>query len=153
MKFLTRYWGILLVAALIVTHAVVIGYVRSQVASLSADSSGTVQLGHFRFQPLDQPDWVYQFDLHAVLEPSAEFSGRRQLVQKQFEIHEQVEQTLRQLDPAFLADPGQTQVRERLIAVVLQHLDRPIVQRLLITDWLQLPVQSGVVSGTSLASR
>ncbi len=60
----------------------------------------------------------------------------------QMEIREASEQLLRQAEPAWLDDPAQTQVRERLMEIVLRHLDEPLVQRVLITDWLELPVQT-----------
>jgi hypothetical protein len=60
----------------------------------------------------------------------------------QMEIREASEQLLRKADPAWLDDPAQTQLRERLMEIVLKHLDEPLVQRVLITDWLELPVQT-----------
>jgi len=58
------------------------------------------------------------------------------------EILEASEQLLRQVDVQWLDDPEQTQIRERLMEIVLKHLDEPLVQRVLITDWLELPVQT-----------
>ena len=58
------------------------------------------------------------------------------------EIHEASEQMLRQVDPQWLADPTQAQIRSRLMTVVQKHLDEALVQRVLITNWLELPVPS-----------
>jgi hypothetical protein len=49
---------------------------------------------------------------------------------------------LRIVDPVWLDDPTQTQIRDSLMDIVLKHLDEPLVQRVLITNWLELPVQT-----------
>ena len=58
----------------------------------------------------------------------------------QMEICEASEQLLRQVEPQWLEDPTQAQIRERLMEIVRSNLDEPLVQRVMITDWLELPV-------------
>ena len=58
------------------------------------------------------------------------------------QIRETAEQTLRQVDTQWLEDPTQNQIRDRLMKIVHKHLEEPLVQRMLITDWLELPVNS-----------
>lgn len=155
-KLLRRYWGAALVLCMVAAHAAIIGYVRSSVARLSTMESTAVEIGSFRFQSVDEPGTVYHFQLHAILDPSKLHRGRERLTQMRMEICEASEQLLRQVDPAWLDDPAQTEIRERLMDIVLKHLDEPLIQRVLITDWLELPVESIDISldkPTALASR
>ena len=143
-----RYWAAGLILVMVVTHAVVIGYVRSRVARLNSVKSSAVEVGAFRIQPISDPSVVYQFELHAVLDPSKRNQGEERLKQMRLEIIEAAEQLLRQVDVAWLDDPGQVQLRERLMDVVLTHLDEPLVQRVLITGWLKIPVTAVNVAPT-----
>ncbi len=157
MKFVRRYWGAGLILLMVAVHAAVIGYVRSRVARLSRLESTAVEIGSFRFQTINDLSTVYHFDLHAVVDPSKRHRGEERLNQMRMEIREASEQLLRQVDPAWLDDPEQIQIRERLMDIVLKHLDEPLVQRVLLTDWLELPVETVGVhldsSSGDLASR
>jgi hypothetical protein len=136
-----RYWGAALILMMVAVHAAAIGYVRSRVARLTSVDSTAVEIGSFRFQPIGDRSTVYHFQLHAVVDPSKRRRGVEQLHQMRMEIREASEQWLRQIDPAWLGDPAQVRIRERLMDIVLTHLDEPLVQRMLITDWLELPVE------------
>ena len=142
MNLIRRYWGAALILLMVSAHAAVIGYVRSRVASLGDTTSTAVEIGSFRFQPIGDLQTIYHFQLHAIMDPAKRNRGEDRMSQMRMEIREESEQLLRQVDPKWLDDPTQTQIRDRLMAVVLKHLDEPIVQRVLITDWLELPVQS-----------
>ncbi|MFK8112546.1 MAG: hypothetical protein AB8B91_10100 [Rubripirellula sp.] len=142
MNFIRRYWGAALILLMVAVHAAVIGYVRSRVARLNESESTAIEIGSFRFQPVADLSKVYHFQLHAIVDPSKRNRGEDRLAQMRMEIREASEQLLRQVDPQWLEDPAQAQIRERLMEVVLQHLDEPLVQRVLITDWLELPVQT-----------
>lgn len=123
-------------------HAVIIGYVRSQVARLKNAQSTAVTVGTFRFQPLRDPDKVYTFKLHAVLDPTRRSRGEERLEQMRLEILESSEQLLRQVENDWLNDPLQAEIRARLLEVALRHLNEPLVQRVLITDWVAAPLNS-----------
>ena len=140
MQLFRRYWVAGLILLMVAVHAAVIGYVRSRVARLQTTESTAVEMGSFRFQPVHDLSKVYHFRLHAIVDPSKRHRGEERLMQMQMEIREASEQLLRQLEPEWLSDPSQTQIRARLMDVVLKHLDEPLVQRMLITDWLELPV-------------
>jgi hypothetical protein len=141
-NLLRRYWGAALIILMVAVHAAVIGYVRSRVARLGKMESTAIEIGSFRFQPVSDLRTVYHFQLHAVVDPSKLHRGEERLAQMRMVILEDSEQMLRQVDPALLDDPEQTQIRERLMDIVLEHLAEPLVQRVLITDWLELPVQT-----------
>ncbi len=142
MALLRRYWAAALILMMVGVHAAVIGYLRSRVARVGEVASTSFELGAFRFQPVDRVSTVYVFDLHAVLDPSRRHHAEERLTQMKMEIHEASEQMLRQVDPQWLTDPAQAQIRRRLMEVVQKHLDEALVQRVLITNWLELPVQS-----------
>ncbi|WP_250928814.1 hypothetical protein [Aporhodopirellula aestuarii] len=139
MALLRRFWAPAVILLMVAIHAAVIGYVRSRVARLSNLESSAIEIGRLRFQNVNDPDMIYQLHLHAVVDPTRHFRGEQRLTQTQMEIVESSEQMLRQVEPAWLADPSQKEIRERLMDVVLQHLDEPLVQRVLITDWLRVP--------------
>ncbi|EMI19796.1 signal peptide protein [Rhodopirellula maiorica SM1] len=140
MSFFRRYWAAALILAIVVVHAAVIGYVRSRVARLQNIESNTFDMGRYRFQNVSDPSRVYHFQLHAVLDPSRRHVGRELLSQQTMEIHEEAEHLLRQVDTTWLRDPEQSELRDRMMEIIGKHLEEPIVQRLLITDWLELPV-------------
>lgn len=142
MTLIRRYWAAVLILMMVAVHAAVIGYLRSRVAMVGEVATTSVELGSFRFQPVDQMSMVYQFDLHAVVDPSRRHQAEERLIRMKMEIHEASEQMLRQVDPQWLADPTQAQIRSRLMTVVQKHLDEALVQRVLITNWLELPVPS-----------
>ena len=123
-------------------HAVIIGYVRSQVARLKNAQSTAVTMGMFRIQPIRDPANIYTFKLHAVLDPTRRSRGEERLEQVRLEIMESAEQLLRQVEPDWLNDPGQVEIRARLLEVVLRHINEPLVQKLLITDWVQAPIST-----------
>lgn len=127
---------------MVASHAVVIGYVRSRISKLSSLESTTIEVGDFCFQTTADFSTLYKFKLYAVVDPTKLHQGRNRLAQMKIQIREESEQMLRQVDPQWLADPTQTQLRERLMSVVLQYLDEPLVQRVLITDWLQIPIST-----------
>lgn len=151
MTFIRRYWAAALILVMVAVHAAVIGYLRSRVADVGDVASTTVELGAFRFQPVENLSKVYQFDLHAVVDPSRRHHAEERLKQMKMEIHESSEQMLRQVDGQWLTDPAQAQIRRRLMEVVQKHLDEALVQRVLITNWLELPVEGLGISGEFVA--
>lgn len=155
MKTVRRYWIAGLVLLMVALHAVIIGYIRSQVAMLESAKSTAVSIGTFRFQPLHDPSQIYSFKLHAVLDPDRRIRGVEWIEQMRLEIMESSEQLLRQVDQEWLADPTQKELRAELLEVIRRHTSEPLVQRVLITEWLELPTQSIAfpVERESLASR
>jgi hypothetical protein len=151
-SFLRRYWAAALILMMVAVHAAVIGYLRSRVAGVGEIVSTSVEMGSFRFQNVDQMDKLYQFDLYAVVDPSRRHHAEQRLRELRMEIHEASEQMLRQVEPEWLSDPGQAQIRRRLVEIVHKHLGEPVVQRVLITHWLELRVdplvgtQNGLVA-------
>lgn len=142
MKLIRRFWAPTVILVMVAIHAAVIGYVRSRVNRLSSLQVNSIEIGRLRFQNVGEPNFTYQLQLHAVVDPSHHFRGEQALTLARMEIIESAEQMLRQVDVNWLADPAQKEIRERLMDTVLQHLDEPLVQRVLITDWLRVPAGS-----------
>lgn len=140
---------------MVVVHAAIIGYVRTQIARLNQVETSTIRVGAFRFQPVAHPETVYHFDLHAVLDPSRRHLAEERIARQRFEILEAAEQFLRQSPIEILEDPAQTVLRERLMEVILEQIPDPVVQRVVITGWLELPVGKIRVPGPpgSVAAR
>ncbi len=140
MNLIRRYWAAGLILVVVIAHASIIGYVRSRVSRLNRAKSTAVEIGTFRFQNVKDLSTLYQFRLFAIATPTRRYQAEESIKQLRVEILESAEQLLRQVDPTWLDDPAQTQLRDRLMEVVGKHLNEPVVQRVLITEWLELPV-------------
>jgi hypothetical protein len=149
-NLLKRYWPAGLILAIVVIHAAIIGYVRTRVAKLAKAHSDTVEVGMFRFQNTADLSRVYQFRLHAVVDPSRRIETQELLIKKRYEVQEASELLLRQANVAWLADPAHLDIRDRLLDIITQQLHEPMVKRVLITDWLELP--AGTVFSSTLVS-
>lgn len=149
-NLIKRYWAAGLIIVVVVAHASIIGYVRSRVARLSRARSSALEIGTFRFQNIKDSDTVYQFRLYAIADPSRRYQAEESIKQLRIEIIESAEQLLRQVEPEWLDDPSQAQLRDRLMSVVGKHLNEPLVQRVVITDWLQFPSTAFSSTVTSL---
>ncbi len=101
-----------------------------------------LEIGTFRFQNIKAMDTVYQFRLYAIPDPGRRVEAEERIKQLRVEILEASEQLLRQADKDWLTDPTQTQIRDRLMEVVGKHMSEPLVQRVLITDWLEIPTST-----------
>lgn len=145
LSYVRRFWAAGLILIMVAIHAAVIGYVRSRVARLNHLKSSAIEIGEFRFQPIAAMDKVVHFRLHAVVDPSKQFEGRERLMQMRMEILEESEQMLRTAEVAWLQDPEQDEVRSRLTDIVIKHMPGNLVQRVLITDWLEIPVESVLI--------
>jgi hypothetical protein len=138
-NLIKRYWAAGLILVVVVAHASIIGYVRSRVARLTRARSSAIEIGTFRFQNIKDISTVYQFRLFVIADPSRRYEAEESIKQLRVEMVESSEQLLRQVDQTWLEDPAQTQLRDRLMDVVGKHLNEPLVQRVIITDWLELP--------------
>jgi hypothetical protein len=140
MAIIRRYWIAGLVLVLVVAHVSILGYVRSQIARLKNVKSTTVEIGEFQFQPLQDAASVYSCQLHAVLTPRLRLQGEELISQYRIELHEIIEHTLRQVEPAWLNDPAQAELKLRLKDLVSERLNDSFVDRIIIVDWLKMPV-------------
>ena len=140
MGIIRRYWIAGLVLVLVVAHAGILGYVRSQIARLKNVKSTTAEIGEFHFQPLQDSGFVYQCNLYAILSPRLRLQGEEALNQYRIELHELIENTLRQVDPTWLTDPEQTELKIRLKDLITERLNEPFIDRVVVVDWLKMPI-------------
>ncbi|WP_231617470.1 hypothetical protein [Novipirellula aureliae] len=134
---------------MVALHAAIIGYVRSRVSGLQTVETNTIDMGRYRFQPVEDKSKVYQFHLHVVVDPVKKQKCQDRITERTMEIHEESELLLRQVDPTWLSDPEQRQIRDRLMDIIRKHLEEPIIQRVLITNWLELPVSAALPNVTN----
>jgi hypothetical protein len=134
-----RYWIAGLVLLLVIIHGGIIGYIRSQASRLQTTASREFSLGEFTLVSADKSHCT-RFQIHAVLPHSRRFAGRSTLQQNYWMIHEAIEQHLRQIEPALLRDPAMIEIKNSLKKVVDERLGEPLVEQLLITNLLELPI-------------
>jgi len=138
MKLLRRYWAPIFIVSMVAVHALIMLGVRNRISKISQVESNAVTIGRLRFQNMHQPEWTYEFQLHAILDPGKRRYGKDTLQRSRLEIIESAEQMLRQVDAAWLNDPDHKEIRTQLMDVVLKYLDEPSIQRVVVTDWLRL---------------
>ena len=126
-------------------HATIIGYVRSQVSRLKDVRTTSVAFGDFRFRTAEDPENIYFFQLHGLLDPNITFRDLELLDQVRLEIRESVQMTLTQAEIGWLNPADQNSLKARLLGVITKHTKKPLVSRLVITDWLVAPTNSIVV--------
>lgn len=134
-----RYWIAGLVLLLVIIHGGIIGYIRSQASRLQTTASREFSLGEFTLISADKTSCT-RFQVHAVLPHSRRFQGRSTLQQNYWMIHEAIEQHLRQVEPALLRDPAMVEIKNSLKKVVDERLGEPLVEQLLVTHLLELPI-------------
>jgi hypothetical protein len=78
--------------------------------------------------------------VHAVLPHSRRFAGRTTLQQNYWLVHESIEQHLRTVEPPLLRDPAMVEIKSSLKKVVDERLGEPLVEQLLITNLMELPI-------------
>lgn len=124
---------------LVIIHGGIIGYIRSQASRLQTTASREYSLGEFTLISADKTNCT-RFQVHAILPHSRRFQGRTTLQQNYWSIHEAIEQHLRQIEPALLKDPAMVEIKSLLKKVVDERLGEPLVEQLLITNLLELPI-------------
>lgn len=144
-KWCRNYWVAGLVFLMVGMHAVIIAYVRHQVARLKNVQTTAVEIGPFRFRSIADKDHVHFFQLHAVVDPSRRSLSEERIEQLRPEILEGIQQMLTQAEADWLGDPGQKELRARMLQIVLKHVKDPIIQRLVITDWMTAPADAVVI--------
>jgi len=137
--FFRRYWIAGLVLLLVIIHGGIIGYIRSQASRLQTTASREFSLGEFTIISADKTTCT-KFQLHAILPHSRRFQGRNTLQQNYWMIHEAAEQYLRKAEPALLRDPAMIEIKAALKKVIDERLGEPLVEELLLTNMLELPI-------------
>jgi hypothetical protein len=139
MQFLRRYWIAGLVLLLVLIHAVIIGYVRSEARQVKVTASQEIPLGVYYIQSADK-NWLTQLRVHVLVKRELRLAAKAQLEMNRWMIHEGVEEKLRQIDPALLADPVLLEIKGQIKHVVDESLAEELIDRVVINDRVDLPV-------------
>lgn len=143
MSFIKRYWIAGLVMTLVVIHAMIIGYVRSEAAQIKVTASGEIPLGVYYIQTEDK-EWMSQLRVHLLVAPEQRLAAKSTIEHHRWLLHEVVEEKLRQLDPALLKDTVLLEIKEQIKLAIEETLQEKIIERVLVNDRIDLPVRNFV---------
>lgn len=139
MQFLRRYWIAALVLLLVLIHAVIIGYVRSEARQVKVSASQEIPLGVFYIQSADK-QWLSQLRIHVLVKREVRLAAKANIEMNRWMIHQAVEEKLRQLDPALLADAVLLEVKTQVKSVVDEALAEELIDQVVINDRIELPL-------------
>lgn len=140
MAFIRKYWIVGLVILLVATHAVVIGYVRSEATRLKTVAASEIPVGLFYKQSSDR-QWLTQVRVHLQVPPERRLAARATIEHNRWLVHEAVEEALRRLDESLFQDPALVSVKEEIKTAIDEVLHEPIVERVVINDRVDLDVR------------
>jgi hypothetical protein len=139
MVFIRRYWIAGLVMLLVVIHAVIIGYVRSEATRIRTAASNEIPIGVYYVQSPDRL-WLNQLRVHLLVKPAHRLEAKAVLEHNRWLIHEVIEERLRQLDPALLQDVVLLKVKEEIKSALDETMREDIIEQVLVNDRVALPV-------------
>ncbi len=140
MAFVRKYWIVGLVILLVATHAVVIGYVRSEATRLKTVAASEIPIGLFYKQSHDR-EWLTQMRVHLQVPPERRLAARATIEHNRWVVHEAVEESLRGLDESLLQDPALVAVKAAIKTAIDEVLHEPIVEKVVINDRVDLDVR------------
>lgn len=139
MSFVRKYWIAGLVILLVVIHAIIIGYVRSEATRLKTVASSEIPIGLFYKQSGDR-QWMTQMRIHVQVPPERRLVARATVEHNRWIVHEAVEEAIRRLDESLLLDPSLVGVKEEIARAVNEVLHEELVERIVINDRVDLSV-------------
>lgn len=140
MSFVKRYWIAGLVMAMVVIHAVIIGYVRSEATRIKITASNEIPVGLFYVQS-ENKQWMSQLRVHVLVPPEKRLAAKATIEHHRWLIHEAIEETLHQLSPALLEDAVLLEIKEQIKLAIQETLHDEIIERVLVNDRVDLPIQ------------
>jgi hypothetical protein len=150
--FVIRRWAVLVVGLLLVSHVVMLGWLRSYSQRSAGFESPEVSLGVFDFVAGESPERPVasaKFHLHVSLLREAERPGRILLALRQNKVKQEVEQLLRQAQSRDFADPTLAELKRQLQEMINETLGRRVVDEVIITD---LSVERAIVETAPAAT-
>ncbi len=140
MTFIKRYWIAGLVMTLVIIHAVIIGYVRSEATRIKVTASNEIPLGLFYVQSEDKQRMT-QLRVHVLVPPEKRLAAKATIEHHRWLIHEAIEETLRQLSPSLLQDAVLLEIKDQIKLAIDEALHEPLIERVLVNDRVELPMQ------------
>lgn len=139
MLFLRRYWIAALVLLLVIIHAVIIGYVRSEARQVKVTASQEIPLGVYYVQSADKQSMT-QLRIHVLVRREVRLAAKVNIEMNRWLIHQAVEERLRQLDPTLLTDPILLEVKTQVKTVVDEALAEELIDQVVINDRVDFPL-------------
>lgn len=139
MQILRRYWIAALVMLLVMIHAVIIGYVRSEARQVKVNASQEIPLGVYYVQSADK-QWMSQLRIHVLVTRETRLAAKTNIEMNRWLIHQAVEEKLRQIDPSLLADPVLLEIKTQIKTVVDEALAEELVDQVVINDRVDFPL-------------
>jgi hypothetical protein len=139
MQIFRRYWIAALVLLLVLIHAVIIGYVRSEARQVKVTASQEIPLGVYYIQSADK-ERMTQLRIHVLVRREVRLAAKTNIEMNRWMIHQLVEERLRQLDPALLTDPVLLEVKSQIKTVVDEALAEELIEQVVINDRVDLPL-------------
>lgn len=140
MQLLRRYWIAALVMLLVMIHAVIIGYVRSEARQVKVSASQEIPLGVYYVQSPDK-QWLSQLRIHVLVRREIRLAAKANIEMNRWLVHQAVEEKLRQVDPSLLTDPVLLEIKNQVKAIVDETLAEELVEQVVINDRIELPTE------------
>ncbi len=125
---------------LVMAHATIIGYVRAEAAKLKTVASKEISLGMY-YVPTSDRQWLTQLRMLLAVSPERRSAVKATIEHNRWLVHQAVEEALRQIDRSAFDEPKMTLVKERIKQVIDESLHEKVVERILICDRFDLPVE------------
>ncbi len=123
---------------LVVIHAIIIGYVRSEASRVRVAATNEIPIGVYYVQSHDNR-WLTQLRVHLLVKPERRFEAKSTIEQNRWLIHEVIEEKLRQLDPALLHDAVLLKVKEEIKTALDERMHEEVIEQVLVNDRIVLP--------------
>ncbi len=140
MSFVRRYWIAGLVVSLVVIHAIIIGYVRSEATRIKIAASNEIPIGLFYIQSEDR-EWMSQLRVHLEVIPDRRLAAKATIEHHRWLIHQSVEEKLRQINADLLSDAVLLEIKDMIKLAIEEALQEAIVARVLVNDRVDIPVR------------
>ena len=125
---------------LVMAHAMIIGYVRAEAAKLKTVASQEISLGMY-YVPTSDRQWLTQLRMLLAVPPERRLAVKATIEHNRWLVHQAIEEALRQIEPSAFEEPKMTLVKEKIKQVIDESLHEKVVERILICDRFDLPVE------------
>ncbi|MEO8268259.1 MAG: hypothetical protein ABI557_00985 [Aureliella sp.] len=139
MLFIKRYWIAGLVMSLVVIHAVIIGFVRSEATRIKITASNEIPVGLYYVPSVDK-QWMSQLRVHVLVPPEKRLAARATIEHHRWLIHEVIEERLHQLPRELLDDAVLLEIKEQIKLAIEETLQDKIIERVVVNDRVDIPV-------------
>ncbi len=139
MNSIKRYWIAGLVMSLVVIHAVIIGYVRSEATRIKVTASNEIPVGLYYVQSADK-QWMSQLRVHVLVPPEKRLAAKATIEHHRWLIHEVIEERLHQLPRELLDDAVLLEIKDQIKLAIEETLQDKIIERVVVNDRVDIPI-------------